>query len=239
MAVSREQSDAPLASEESVLGLIDVTARWQYRLLRIVGIPILRMLFRIEFRGRANIPARGGYIVAADHLNWLDAPLVLMAFPIAPRVNFVADSTFVTDSALDWFVVRHAGGVLPLVVHGHGSAPVSHVVQACLARGAVVGFFPEGRYGESEASPLRFHLGFAKAAIEAGVCVVPVAISGTKELWLRKHVVVVIGEPIRPEGHTAATLAVATRERIVAMRPAEVEPRGPRLLRRWLSRLFP
>jgi 1-acyl-sn-glycerol-3-phosphate acyltransferase len=239
MAMSREQSEAPPISEATVLGLIDVTARWQYRLLRIVGSAILRLFFRIEVSGRANIPAHGGYIVAANHLNWLDAPLLLMAFPIVPRINFVADSTFVTDSDFRWLVVRYAGGVLPLIAHGHGAARVSRVVRECLGRGGVIGFFPEGRYGENETMLLRFHRGFAKAAIEAGVCVVPVAISGTKELWLRKRVLVVIGEPIRPEGQTLETLADATCARIGAMQPAEARPSGPRLLRRWLSRLFP
>jgi 1-acyl-sn-glycerol-3-phosphate acyltransferase len=239
MVASRNVVGAPCDSEESVLGLIDVTARWQYRLLRIVGIPLLRLLFRIEVRGRVNIPVRGGYIVAANHLNWLDAPLLLMAFPIVPRINFVADSTFVTESRLRWFVARHAGGVLPLVRHGHGGAAVPHVVRACLLRGGIVGFFPEGTYGATETRLLAFHRGFAMAAIETGARVVPVTISGTKELWLRKRVVVVIGEPILPGGRSFDTLAAATRGRIEAMRPSEAEPRGPRLLRRWLSRLFP
>ncbi|MGZ6372119.1 MAG: lysophospholipid acyltransferase family protein [Candidatus Limnocylindria bacterium] len=239
MAVSRERSDAPLKSDESVLGLIDVTARWRYRLLRIVLIPIVRLLFRIEIRGRINIPAQGGYIVVANHHNWLDAPLILMAFPITPRINFVADSTFVTESRLSWFVIRQVGGVLPLIAHGHGAAAFSHVVRTCLARGGVVGFFPEGRYDDTETKLLRLHRGFAKAAIEAGACVVPVTISGTKELWFRKRVVVVINEPIHPEGHSLETLAVATSGRIEAARPAAVEPRGPRLLRRWLSGLYP
>jgi 1-acyl-sn-glycerol-3-phosphate acyltransferase len=235
----RKMVEAHFPSEESVLGLIDVTARWQYRLLRIVGIPLLRLLFRIEVRGLANVPERGGYIVAANHSNWLDAPLLLMAFPVVPRINFIADSTFVTESTLFWFVARHAGGVLPLIRHGHGGAAVPHVVQVCLARGGVIGFFPEGRYGESETRLLSFHRGFARAAVETGACVVPVSISGTRELWLRKRVVVVIGEPIRPEGHSLDTFAAAIRDRIQALRPAADEPRGPRLLRRWLTRLFP
>lgn len=238
MAVSREQSDAPVAPEE-VLSLIDVTARWRYRLLRIVLIPIVRLLFRVQVTGRTNIPAQGGYIIAASHHNWLDAPLILMAFPIAPRVNFVADSTFVTESRLKWFVIRQVGGVLPLVAHGHGARAVSHVVRACLARGGVVGFFPEGRYDDTEAGLLRLHRGFARAAVETGASVVPVAICGTKELWLRKRVEVVIGKPIRPEGHSLDTLAAATGRAIEAARPPAVEPRGPRLLRRWLSGLFP
>jgi 1-acyl-sn-glycerol-3-phosphate acyltransferase len=239
MAMSHEQSEALPTSEAAVLGLIDVTARWQYRLLRVIGSAILRLFFRIEVRGRANIPAHGAYIVTANHLNWLDAPLLLMAFPVVPRMNFVADSTFVTKSDLRWFVVRHAGGVLPLIAHGHGAARVSRVVRECLGRGGIVGFFPEGSYGEKETMLLPFHRGFAKAAIDTRVCVVPVAISGTKELWLRKRVLVVIGEPIGPEGHTLDTLTAAARARIRAMLPAEARPSGPRLLRRWLSRLFP
>lgn len=227
------------AWEATVLGLVDVGARWRYRLVRMVCIPLLRALFRIEVRGRELIPAAGPYIVAANHLNWPDAPLLLTAFPLVPRMNFIGDATFVRESSLLWFFVRQVGGVLPLVEHSHASVALIHVVTACLRRGGSIAIFPEGRYADREGSLLPFHRGFAKLALAEHVSVVPVAIGGTKQLWLRKRITVVIGAPVEPVTHTADSLTELTRERIAAMLPAEAEPRGRRLFSGRLTRLFP
>jgi 1-acyl-sn-glycerol-3-phosphate acyltransferase len=236
-AISKLVSETP-KSEDLGLRLIDVKARWRYRLLRAILFPIARMLFRIEVRGRSNIPPGGGFIVAANHLNWLDSVLLLIAFPIVPRLNFVADATFVTESHLLWFVTRQIGGVLPLIKHGHGGMAAARVVRACLDQGGLVGFYPEGRYEEKETAVLPFHHGFAWAAVTTGAQVVPAAISGAKDLWFRKRVVVEIGKPISPRGHTLESLADVTRGRIIAMCHPEAPSHGPRLFRRWLSRLF-
>lgn len=222
----------------AVLQLIDVRGRWLYRLLRLAGIPVLRLLFRIEVVGAENLPRQGAYIAAANHLNWLDVPLLLIAFPIVPRLNFVADATFLTASRFKLFVVRAAGGVLPLVWHGHGVGAALETVKACLERGAGVGFFPEGSYGPDEATLMPFHHGFARAAIESDVPVVPVRLSGTKEVWLRKRVTVTIGRPLDPDGHTPDTLTEATRERITEILTAPQRPSGRRLFKRFLTRLF-
>ena len=233
--------DLRARAEAAVFGLIDADAsRRLYRLLRLLAIPVLRLVFRVEVRGRTNVPSGTAFVVAANHLSWLDAPLLVIAFPLVPRINFVADATFVIDSNFRWFMGRKMGGVLPLVTYGHGLPPASRVIQTCLARGGSVGFFPEGRYGSDERELLRFHRGFAKAAIEAGVPVVPARVWGTKDLWLRKPVVVEIGAPIDPKGHTPDSLTDATRACLASM-PAPLERPRPRvhMFRRLLTRLFP
>ena len=243
MAVQREAVERPLPSAALVLRMIDVTARWQYRLARIILIPLIRMVFRIEVMGKENIPPRGGYVIAADHHNWLDAPMVVIAFPVAPRINFVADGHFVVARGWAWaimrFLARQIGGVLPLVIHGHADPSTWSAANECLARGGNLCIFPEGSYDESERRLMRFHKGFAKLALENGAPVVPISISGTKSLWLRKRVVIAIGEAISPVGQSIETLTSATRARVEAMRQADVPTRGPRLFSRLLSRLFP
>lgn len=228
------------SSETSVLRLIDAYGtRWSYRVLRAIADEVLRVLFRVQINGTVNVPASGPFVVAANHLSWLDAPLLVIAFPRSPRINFVADATFVTDSSFRWFMGRLIGGVLPLVTKGHGIPPASHVIQACLAIGGAVGFFPEGRYANSEAEPLRFHRGFAKAAIEANVPIVPVRVSGTRPLWLRRRVLVEILPPIYPAGETADTLAVVTREAVASVQPVDQPPPRFGFFSRLLTRLFP
>jgi len=213
-------------------------ARWQYRLLRLVAVPILRLLFRLRVRGRANIPRKGGYIIVANHLNWIDAPAILLGFPIEPRINFVADAGFVGTRRLQWFVANQIGGVIPVANHGHAEAELAARLGECLASGGVVALFPEGHYSDAEGHVLPFHTSFARVALETGAPVLPVGISGSRHLWLGKRVTTIVGTPIPPAGHTVESLVAMARDRVEALLPTYVEPRGPRFFRRLLSRAF-
>ncbi|HSS94228.1 MAG TPA: 1-acyl-sn-glycerol-3-phosphate acyltransferase, partial [Candidatus Dormibacteraeota bacterium] len=80
--------------------------------------------------------------------------------------------------------------------------------------------------------------GFAHFAIKAGVPVVPVALSGTKDLWFRKPIKVVIGEPILPAGHSPESLTQAGYQGMKELMPAYRERPGRKLLRKQLTNLF-
>ena len=83
-----------------------------------------------------------------------------------------------------------------------------------------------------------FKKGFAHFAIKAGVPVVPVALSGTKDLWFRKPIRVIIGPPISPAGQDPASLTQLGFETIRKLLPPYTEPKGRQLLRRRLTHLF-
>ncbi len=104
--------------------------------------------------------------------------------------------------------------------------------------GGAVAIFPEGNYGPKEGELMPFKKGFAHFAIKAGVPVVPVALSGTKDLWLRKRIKVVIGEPIYPAGHSPESLTEAGYESVKNLMPAYREQPGQKLLRRQLTNVF-
>ena len=67
---------------------------------------------------------------------------------------------------------------------------------------------------------------------------IPVALSGTKDLWFRKRIEVVIGRPMPSVGQDAAALTGLAFERMKEMLPAYSEPPGRKLLRRKLTHLF-
>src|SRR6266576_1338262 len=93
-----------------------------YRIVRLFAVPIMQLAFRIEVHGAENIPKKGGpnYIVIANHLNWPDEFLLLLLFPIEPRLHFLADPTLLVTRKFQWFVVRHSGGYVPVVRSRHG-----------------------------------------------------------------------------------------------------------------------
>src|SRR5438132_1234858 len=210
-----------------------------YRIVRLFAVPIMRLAFRIEVHGAENIPKKCGpnYIVIANHLNWPDEFLLLLLFPIEPRLHFLADPTLLVTRKFQWFVVRHSGGYVPVVRSRHSDRRLYEHVDRCLVIGGAIATFPEGQYGPADGELVPFHKGFAHFAIKAGVPVVPVGLSGTKDVWFRKTLKVFVGEPMAA-GQDAAALTQLAFERVRALVPAYVEPPGRKPLRRFLTHLF-
>jgi len=213
-------------------------ATLSYRAVRLVGVPLLRLVFRFDVRGQENIPRSGNYVVIANHLNWLDEFTLLMLFPVEPRIHFLANPTILVTRKVQWFIVRHTGGFVPVVRERHGDPALFRHVDRALEVGGSVAIFPEGEYGPAEGELLPFKKGFAHFAIKAGVPVVPVALSGTKDLWFRKRIEVAIGRPILPAGQTPESLTEAGFQSVKELMPAYHEPAGRKLLRRQLTNLF-
>lgn len=190
--------------------------------------------------GRQNIPRlrAGNYIVIANHLNWLDEFALLLLFPIEPRLHFLADPTMLVTRKFQWWLVRTTGGYVPVVRERHGDTALFKHVDRCLEVGGAVAIFPEANYGPREGELLPFHKGFAHFAIKAGVPVVPVALSGTKDLWFGKRIKVVVGKPIPSSDTDPTALTDLAFQRVREMLPAYVEPAGPKLLRNQLTHLF-
>jgi 1-acyl-sn-glycerol-3-phosphate acyltransferase len=215
-------------------------ANLPYRLVRLVAVPLLRLAFRFEVHGAENIPRKRGpsYVVIANHLNWPDEFTLLLLFPIEPRLHFLADPTLLVTRKLQWFLVRTTGGYVPVVKSRHGDGTLYHHVDRALELGGAVAIFPEGQYGTAEGELLPFHKGFAHFAIKAGVPVVPVGLSGCKDVWFRKTIRVFVGEAIPSAGEDPAALTELAHEHVKALIPPYVEPPGPKPLRKFLTHLF-
>ena len=213
-------------------------ANLAYRIIRLLGVPILRLLFAFDVEGRENIPRTGNYVVIANHLNWLDEFTLLILFPVEPHLHFLADPTILITRKLQWWLVRTAGGYVPVVRERHGDTTLYRHVDRCLELGGAVAIFPEGNYGPREGELMPFHKGFAHFAIKAGAPVIPVVLSGTKDLWLRKRIRVVIGDALPSADQDPAALTDLAFRKMTAMMPAYAEPAGRKRLRDKLTHLF-
>ncbi len=213
-------------------------ANLAYRLVRIVAIPLLHLCFRFQVEGLQNVPRLRNYIVIANHLNWLDEFALLMLLPVEPRLHFLANPTILVTRKVQWFLVRSTGGFVPVVQERHGDTALFKHVEKCLEIGGSVAIFPEGNYGPAEGELLPFKKGFAHFAIKSGVPVVPVALSGTKDLWFRKRIRVVIGALMEPATMDPETLTATAFQRVKELMPVYKEQPGRKLLRRQLTNLF-
>ncbi len=173
---------------------------WKVRLFRAVGRPVFRLLFHIlcdiEIKGRENVPARGAYLVSANHLSIIDPPFVLAFWP---RALEALGAVEVLDRPFQGWLMRSYGA---MAVHrGQADRSVLEAIVARLSAGLPVLVDPEGRRshvpGLQEARP-----GVAYLAARCVVPVVPVGMTGTESAtaaWrrLRRATLrMVIGQPL-------------------------------------------
>jgi 1-acyl-sn-glycerol-3-phosphate acyltransferase len=213
-------------------------ANLPYRIVRLAAVPLLHLCFRFDVIGLSNVPRTGNYVVIANHLNWLDEFALLMLLPIEPRLHFLANPTILVTRRVQWFLVRSTGGFVPVVQGRHGDLTLFHHVDRCLEVGGAVAIFPEGNYGPAEGELMPFKKGFAHFAIKAKVPVVPVALSGTKDLWFRKRIRVIFGEPILASAYDADSLTAAAFQKIKALMPPYHDQTGRKWFRKRLTNLF-
>ncbi len=132
---------------------------WNRRLLEILHV-------RLHCRGA---PPEGAALVVANHVSWLDVPVLGACAPVA----FLSKESIAHWPLIGWFA--RAAGTL-FIRRGRGeAAQVARLLAERLAEGRQVALFPEGRIGDGHEVGRFFPRLFA-AAIDSGAPVIPVAL---------------------------------------------------------------
>jgi len=143
-----------------------------------------RVLFKMRYRGTAQIPQTGGLIIAANHQTYIDP--FWLGVPIRRPLRFLA-----WDAAFDWPLVGKLLGLFgawPLQIERGDPAAIRRTLQWLKDGGAVV-IFPEGGRARADGKLDRFKAGAVRLALEAGVPILPVTIRGGNKVWARgRHI---------------------------------------------------
>lgn len=136
--------------------------------------------FRGDTAGLENLPARGGYIVAANHASHLDPPIVGLHLP--RQVCFFARKTLWKPGFPSWWL--DTVGCIPVDRDGGTSVDAIKRVLQALKSGKVIILFPEGtRSPDGNLQPAKPGVGLL--ACRAHVPVVPARIFGSAEAFGR------------------------------------------------------
>lgn len=168
---------------------------------------------------------KGRYIIVANHESMGD---IMVAFHLEHHFKWFAKAILFQVPFMGWYMTL--AGYIPVRRGDRGQVKSAlERAKAWLERGVSVVFFPEGtRSPDGTVQP--FKQGAFRLAIETGVPLLPVAISGTKDA-LPKHSFVfsrekcpmraLVGEPIAVDGYVEEDLAALmerAREEVVALK---------------------
>ncbi|KQT94757.1 hypothetical protein ASG49_08030 [Marmoricola sp. Leaf446] len=133
---------------------------------------LVRSWWDLELHGAEHLPATGGVVVAANHVGWLDGPLLATC---APRPVHVLTKQEMFVGPLGSLLT--AAGQVPIDRYAVDRRALD-VARRALEQDQVVGVFPEGVRGSGDMATSR--PGAAYLALVTGVPVVPVSFLGTR-----------------------------------------------------------
>jgi len=193
-----------------------VPRSWARMLLRIAGA-------RVRGEGLERIAPGSSYVIVANHLSFMDIPVILAHMPV--EIRFLAKRSLFKVPFIGYHLRR--AGHLPVEREDVRASlkTMAEAAQMIRNRGISVLIFPEG--GRSPHEMREFREGAAYIAIKAGAPAVPVGLDGTRQILAMGSlhmkpggVVLRIGEPIRTDGlkiHDRHALTEELRRRVAEL----------------------
>jgi 1-acyl-sn-glycerol-3-phosphate acyltransferase len=167
-----------------------------YKLAQILIRFILRINGGIIVKGMENIPAAGGVIIAANHISYIDPPLIGAVLP--RRATFMARKGLFEMPLLSWIMKQTA---IPVDRQRTLPSTIKEAVRRLKSGDAIV-LFPEGKRSET-GDLLEGKRGIGMLTSLSRVPVVPTLIKGTDRAlpvdarWLKRaRITVVFDKPI-------------------------------------------
>ena len=198
-SVKQAIPSTPVAAVKKSVNLYDpyVTPRLAYDIFRSFAMVVFALVARVHIRGHYNVPRKGPYILAPNHLSWTDIPLVAAYVP--GKVVYMAKEEYFS-SRIAW-LVRFLGA-FP-VKRGEGDRQALRTAEEQLKKGNVLVLFPEGTRSRTR-TLAKGHAGLGMIALRSGAPVIPVAVWGSENA-LKKFgtpITISYGKPMtfKPKG---------------------------------------
>ncbi len=205
-------------------------------LIRLVGVLLTRLVYRLDIRGIEHLPIEGGALLVANHVTRVD-PLLLLA-TTQRRIRFVTAREFVAQGWLRSLL--RLMRVIPIAPNDPPRQIVAALTEArrALEEGYLVGIFPEGALTRT-GNLLPFRPGFERIVRQTTCPIIPIHIGGAWGSifsyydgkpglrWPRKlpyPIRITFGAPMPPTA-SAAELRLRIQELSVDAVDAEKNPR--------------
>jgi len=213
-----------MGSMSLVCSIWDRTGHAQHRLAQIWSRILLALGFtQCEVYGVEKIDLSKSHVLVANHSSYMDIPAIMGTIPL--QLRFYAKKGLFSIPFLGWHL--HRAGHLP-VIRGDARASVKSMAEGARVireQGISLLLFPEGGRTHEHMRP--FKEGAAHIAIKAGVPIVPIGLTGARDVLPMESLLirggrieVHIGDPIPTVGmttHDRARLSEMLQEQVAAL----------------------
>ena len=164
-----------------------------YQIVKTLIRIVMLFLTRTTVRGIERVPRSGAALIVSNHIAAVDPPLLV---GVMPRPITLMSKVEVDQGPLKYFL--RVVGAFP-VRRGKIDRTALRTAERVLAEGRLLCMFPEGTRGTSLGAG---HGGAVLLALKSGAPIVPVALTGTSRIFMRRfpwlgcpRVTITIGEP--------------------------------------------
>lgn len=168
-----------------------------YNFIKTAFKPLIKLVFKVEYKGLENIPPKGTrYIVAINHTFALD-PVLVAAPKQVPTLHFMGKAELFKNPLSAWFLTHMQS--FP-VRRGKGDTSAIEYGEKIIEEGHVMAICPEGRrVKDKDGKPQKAKAGVAIIAKATNANILPVAICCNGPIKAGKKVTVSYGKIITPE----------------------------------------
>lgn len=167
---------------------------WSWGILATTGVTV-------SPSGIERVPPKRSYVFVSNHQSFYDIPVIYWHVPFDMRI--IAKASLGAFPFIGWHL-RRAGHVL--VQRDNPGASAFAQVKTLMAGGHSLIVFPEGTRS-ADGRVGRFRTGIFQLAIEAGLPVVPIAVTGTHHVMPKNqlttspgHATLEVFDPIETQG---------------------------------------
>lgn len=174
-------------------------AFWQYWSSIFVLFPFFCLFYKLEIRGRKNVPEKGKFVVTANHLSYFDPFLTFLA--VLKPTAFMAKKELFDDPKMCKWMNRLAAFSVNREKLG---ASTIKTIKDLQTTNWLLGIFPQGGIRKNHKIE-DINKGFAFIAKTAKEDILPISITGCEEYnWVpfKGKIIVSVGTPISYELET-------------------------------------
>lgn len=154
---------------------------------QIVYIAICRLMYRVKYIGLKNITKDENYVVAANHMSWID-PVAIWAK--VPNVRVMAKAEMFKNPIMGW-IYRHLG-MFPIKRGEKDFSSLYHSINSLKKDKKNLIIFPEGTRNPDN-KKIKPKVGAVYLALASGVKIVPVHV--TKKPHIFGRITITVGKP--------------------------------------------
>ncbi|MEG0546290.1 MAG: lysophospholipid acyltransferase family protein [Oscillospiraceae bacterium] len=165
-----------------------------YNIMKAVAIPVCKVRVKYQFEGLENVPEKGGFIMAANHISIFDPVLIGIALKKRP-IHYMGKEELFENPLLGKFLTHM--DAFP-IKRGTGDMSSIEYAEKIVKNGWILGVFPEGTRSK-DFKPQRPKSGIALIAKQTKADVLPVSIYTADDYKRGTTVTIRFGKLIKNE----------------------------------------